>query len=99
MSNDRYDVLREVILKEIVLSTYRRKLKVLLAERENRSLEQISSMAEKYEQTHLKSVSSVGAVRPLPTESRRVGGESKPDNRNHHGDGKVRRDHQVRMPP
>jgi hypothetical protein len=83
-----YDGLREVILKEHVLSTYRRELTVFLAEREHRTLEEIASMAERYEQAHSKSGSSGGTDRPRPTESRRVV-EGDPTVRNRQGDGKV----------
>ena len=49
-----YEGIREEILKEHVLSTYRKDLIVFLAEREFSSLDEISVMAERYESAHAR---------------------------------------------
>jgi hypothetical protein len=56
-----YVGLRQEVIKEQVLGTYKRDLLVFLAERELATLDQISELAERYEQAH--SSSSRGPVR------------------------------------
>jgi hypothetical protein len=53
-----YEGVREIMLKEHVLSTYRRELTVFLAERELKTLEEIGAVAERYEEAHAKTGTS-----------------------------------------
>ena len=53
-----FDALKEAIIKEQVMKTYRRELVIFLAEREYESLEQLGQVADRFEEAH----SRVGAT-------------------------------------
>ena len=66
-----YEGIREEILKEHVLSTYRKHLIVFLAEREFSTLDEISVMAERYESVHARPTTWSGRDRLGGSEIRR----------------------------
>lgn len=49
-----YEGIQEIILREHVLRTYRKEVFVFLAERELKTLEDISTVAEHYEEAHTR---------------------------------------------
>ena len=47
-----FDTLKEAIIKEQVMKTYRRELVIILAEREYESLEHLGQVADRFEEAH-----------------------------------------------
>ena len=69
-----YEWVREIMLKEHVLSTYRKELTVFLAERELKTLEEIGTVAERYEEAHARTSTSERKDRTSHPEPRRNNG-------------------------
>jgi transposase InsO family protein len=69
-----YEGIREEILKEHVLSTYRKDLIVFLAERDFATLDDISVMAERYEAAHSRPTTWSGRDRTSVPDFRRGNG-------------------------
>ena len=69
-----YEGIRQEILKEHVLSTYRKDLIIFLAERDFTTLEDISVMAERYESAHSRPTTWSGRDRTSVPDFRKANG-------------------------
>ena len=73
------------MLKEHVLSTYRKELTVFLAERELKTLEEIGAAADRYEETHARTSTSERKDRSHPEPRRNNGSVPNGNGHNHVG--------------
>ena len=73
---ESFDRLRELMIREQIMATYRKELKVFIAERETESLEAIAKVADRYEQAHRDDRTSRPAPRNLDTTPKPQVGES-----------------------
>ena len=86
-----YEGVREKMLKEHGLGTYKKELTVFLAERELKTLEEIGAAADRYEEVHARTSTSEMKNRTSLPEPRRNNG-SVPNGNGHNHVGRVETD-------